>query len=140
RLGSRGADRFAPFGGSDGGDMFACLGAELSRFSFETRRTALGCLRCCRLWRLETLVRGSAIRQCRIACGLASFLWAHSDPDSEADSAGTGRTLTSLVERRASSPGWPIRLRSGQAREAPVPPPYDSSRGRDLGRGLQYDH
>ena len=32
------------------------------------------------------------------------------------------------VERRASPPGWTLRLRSGQDRETPVTPPYDSSR------------
>src|SRR5271157_3056233 len=30
-----------------------------------------------------------------------------------------------FVERRASPPGWTLRLRSGQARETPAPPPYD---------------
>src|SRR6266849_5230021 len=28
-----------------------------------------------------------------------------------------------LVESRASPPGWTLRLRSGQARETPIPPP-----------------
>ena len=34
------------------------------------------------------------------------------------------------VESRASPPGWTLRLGSGQARETPVPPSYDSSCGR----------
>jgi len=41
----------------------------------------------------------------------------------------TGPSLRLPVESRASPPGWHLRLRSGQARETPVTPPYYSSRG-----------